>query len=114
MKMEGFPPHVFPATRHSRAGGNPGLFCAQIGLDTRFRGYDGTLRLLSLFRVFHSIDHPRTRICKGGREEPNAAEPQPKDERKFNHKERKDHKKKMESGFSNPPWMTWKSFTQGA
>jgi hypothetical protein len=29
-------------SRHSRAGGNPGLFPAAAPLDTRFRGYDRT------------------------------------------------------------------------
>jgi hypothetical protein len=30
-------------SRHSRAGGNPGLFPAAAPLDTRFRGYDRTV-----------------------------------------------------------------------
>jgi len=34
------------------AHGNPGSFSAPIGLDTRFRGYDGTLRLLLVFGLF--------------------------------------------------------------
>jgi len=34
-------PTVPSLTRHSRARGNPGLL-RRIGLDTRFRGYDGT------------------------------------------------------------------------
>ena len=33
-------PVVLSSTRHSRARGNPGLL-RRIGLDTRFRGYDG-------------------------------------------------------------------------
>jgi hypothetical protein len=51
-KRRGFPQHISPATRHSRAGGNPGLFSAPTSLDTRpsatlrtcFCGYDGMLR----------------------------------------------------------------------
>ena len=35
------PSAVFPATRHSRAGGNPGSVPVPVSLDTRFRGYDG-------------------------------------------------------------------------
>jgi hypothetical protein len=34
-------PHCAILDRHSRAGGNPGLF-DRINLDSRFRGYDGT------------------------------------------------------------------------
>jgi hypothetical protein len=71
--MEGFPPK-FLATRHSRARGNPGLFFAPISLDTRFRGYDGTLGYLRI-RVLNSIDHLRTRIFEGA---PSAAEPHQK------------------------------------
>ena len=37
----GVPSARFPATRHSRAGGNPGSFSVPVAPDTRFRGYDG-------------------------------------------------------------------------
>jgi hypothetical protein len=37
----GVPSARFPVTRHSRAGGNPGSFSVPVGLDTRFREYDG-------------------------------------------------------------------------
>ena len=43
----------FPRTRESR------LFSAPIRLDTRFRGYDGMLRL---FPVVDSMNHLRTHI----------------------------------------------------
>ena len=52
---------VLPATRHSRARGNPGLF-RRISLDTRFRGYDGTQAVSSF------SDHLRTGIFEGGHE----------------------------------------------
>ena len=56
--------HTVPSsTRHSRARGNPGLL-RRISLDTRFRGYDGTLvGLLVLIpkRVFSKED---TKITK--------------------------------------------------
>ena len=41
---------VLPSIRHSRAGGNPGLFSRPISLDTRFRGYDGTRAASSFCR----------------------------------------------------------------
>ncbi len=50
---------VLSLTRHSRARGNPGLFC-RISLDTRFRGYDGPGRPLR--------SHPLTSIFEGGHE----------------------------------------------
>jgi hypothetical protein len=41
----------------------------------------------------------KTIRIKRYRKEPSATEPQPKDEKIFNHKERKDHKKEWRAGF---------------
>ena len=53
-------PMVLSSTRHARVRGNPGLL-RRISLDTRFRGYDGTLAGLFVLPI-------PTRIFKGARE----------------------------------------------
>ena len=63
-ELEGPLPTVLPSTRHSRARGNPGLF-RRISLDTRFRGYDGTLTASSYLRssrhvYFHAVYYERS------------------------------------------------------